>query len=252
MASNYLSPLNTKLDAAQIIRRAYDEPNNRIRVDAQVTATIGTVDIIIDAATGDNIKISNGTNTLNVNPDGSINVNTNTSGPVNNNVHDGVGNPITSSNNPLQNTQSLHTLTPDAISTPGTFNSLNAFTILDVTGLATIGFQLNPGTFCEENEIVKSYELYITDEQYIKLVAKCVDLAGIEYSRIELLKIFIKDIGDKFGYNVNGFQNSKGYICSELLGELLIDLGVSFDRPPFLLRPDHIEKALHTMLEERK
>lgn len=147
MASNYLSPLNTKLDAAQIIRRAYDEPNNRIRVDAQVTATIGTVDIIIDAATGDNIKISNGTNTLNVNPDGSINVNTNTSGPVNNNVHDGVGNPITSSNNPLQNTQSLHTLTPDAISTPGTFNSLNAFTILDVTGLATIGFQLNPGTF---------------------------------------------------------------------------------------------------------
>lgn len=107
-------------------------------------------------------------------------------------------------------------------------------------------------TFCEENEIVKSYELYITDEQYIKLVAKCIDLAGIEYSRIELLKIFIKDIGDKFGYNVKGFQNSKGYICSELLGELLIDLGASFDRPPFLLRPDHIEKALHTMLEERK
>lgn len=147
MASNYLSPLNTKLDAAQVIRRAYDETNNRIRVDAQVSATIGTVDVIIDAATGDNIKISDGTNTLVVNPDGSINVNTSGTAPVDNNVHDGFGNPITSSNNPLQNTQSLHTLTPDAISALGTFNGLNTFAILDVTGLATIGFQLNPGTF---------------------------------------------------------------------------------------------------------
>lgn len=74
MASNYLSPLNTKLDAAQVIRRAYDEPNNRLRVDAEVTATIGTVDVIIDAASGDNIKISDGVNTLSINPDGSINI----------------------------------------------------------------------------------------------------------------------------------------------------------------------------------
>jgi hypothetical protein len=74
MASNYLSPLNTKLDASQVIRRAYDEPNNRLRVDAQVSATIGTVDVVIDAASGDNIKISDGVNTLIVNPDGSINV----------------------------------------------------------------------------------------------------------------------------------------------------------------------------------
>lgn len=105
-------------------------------------------------------------------------------------------------------------------------------------------------TFCDENDIVKSYELNITEDQYIKLVAKCVDLAGIEYSRIELIKIFIKDIGDRLGFNIQGFQNSKGYVCSELLGELLIDLGVSFDRPTFLLRPDHIEKALLQMLKE--
>jgi hypothetical protein len=72
---NYLSPLNTKLDADQVLRRAYDEPNNRLRVDAQVTATIGSVDVIIDAATGDNIAISDGTDVLNINSDGSINVN---------------------------------------------------------------------------------------------------------------------------------------------------------------------------------
>lgn len=72
---NYLSPLNTKLDADQVIRRSYDEPNNRLRVDAQVSATIGSVDVIIDAATGDNIAISDGTNTLAINPDGTIDVN---------------------------------------------------------------------------------------------------------------------------------------------------------------------------------
>jgi hypothetical protein len=71
---NYLNPLSTKLDAAQIIRRAYDEPNNRLRVDALVTATIGTVSVLIDAASGDNISISDGTHTLEINPDGSINV----------------------------------------------------------------------------------------------------------------------------------------------------------------------------------
>lgn len=72
--SDYLKPLNTKLDAAQVIRRAYDEVANRLRVDAEVTATIGTVSVIIDAATGDNIKISDGVHSLEINPDGSINV----------------------------------------------------------------------------------------------------------------------------------------------------------------------------------
>lgn len=106
-------------------------------------------------------------------------------------------------------------------------------------------------TFYEDNKIISSYELDITEDQYIKLVAKCVDLAGIDYSVIELFKIFIKDMGDKLGYSINNFENSKGYICSELLGELLIDLGASFDRPTFLLRPDHIEQAIIQMLKER-
>lgn len=66
--------LNTKLDADQVLRRTYDEPNNRLRVDAEVTAVIGTVDVIINAAT-DNIAISDGVDFLGINADGSINVN---------------------------------------------------------------------------------------------------------------------------------------------------------------------------------
>lgn len=66
--------LNTKLDADQVLRRAYDEADNRLRVDAEVTAVISSVDVIINAAT-DNIAISDGTDFLAINADGSINVN---------------------------------------------------------------------------------------------------------------------------------------------------------------------------------
>lgn len=67
----------TKLDMEQVIKRSFDEPNDRLRVDAEVTATIGSVDVIIDAASGDNIKISDGVHDLKINPDGSIDANTN-------------------------------------------------------------------------------------------------------------------------------------------------------------------------------
>lgn len=85
---NFLNPLSTKLDAAQVVRRSYDEDANRIRVDAEVTATIGTVDVIIDASTGDNIAIADqtGANYLDVQSDGSINVNVVSLGQINTNI----------------------------------------------------------------------------------------------------------------------------------------------------------------------
>lgn len=58
-----MSSIGTKLDANQVLKQAYDEPANRIRVDAIVSASIGSVTII--DSDGDE---------LDVNPDGSINV----------------------------------------------------------------------------------------------------------------------------------------------------------------------------------
>lgn len=73
--AEYNYPLGTGLSADQTIVRAYDETNNRHRVDAQVTAVIGAVDVVIDAASGDNIAIRDSEgDELNVNADGSINV----------------------------------------------------------------------------------------------------------------------------------------------------------------------------------
>lgn len=94
----------TNLDSNQVIKQVYDEADDRLRVDAVVSATIGDViidaeesdiaikdrvtdnllkinsdgsidaNVVVSASGGDNIAISDGTDTLQVNPDGSINV----------------------------------------------------------------------------------------------------------------------------------------------------------------------------------
>jgi hypothetical protein len=97
-----MAGINTKLDANQVIKQAYDEDNQRLRVDASISASIGDVSIVdsngneldvnadgsinvnlnggslqieVSAADGDNVAISDGTNTVVVNPDGSLNTN---------------------------------------------------------------------------------------------------------------------------------------------------------------------------------
>lgn len=94
----------TQLDSTQVLRQSFDETNDRLRVDASVTATIGDVvinaeesdiaikdrvtdnylhinadgsidaNVAISASGGDSILISDGTDTLEINVDGSINV----------------------------------------------------------------------------------------------------------------------------------------------------------------------------------
>jgi hypothetical protein len=94
----------TQLDADQVLKQSFDETNDRLRVDASVTAVVagvtldaatsdiaiadritgdllkvnpdGSIDanVVVSASGGDNIAISDGTHTLDINPDGSINV----------------------------------------------------------------------------------------------------------------------------------------------------------------------------------
>lgn len=66
----------TLLDSNQVIQAVYDEALNRLRVDIGANITLGgDLEVAIDAADGDNIAISDGTNTMSVNADGSIDVN---------------------------------------------------------------------------------------------------------------------------------------------------------------------------------
>ena len=108
------APNPSKLDAQQVLKHAFDDVTGRLRTDATisgdvvigdieisqtddsirigdgtnlVTATvdggktgldvnvINDITLDIDAASGDNIAISDGTNTLAIEPDGSVNVN---------------------------------------------------------------------------------------------------------------------------------------------------------------------------------
>lgn len=66
----------SKLDANQVLRLSYDDDKNRLRVGAEITASIADIDVHIDSASGDNISIASadGLNPMTVNPDGSINV----------------------------------------------------------------------------------------------------------------------------------------------------------------------------------
>lgn len=95
------------LNSDLALRRAFDPTTDKLKVDAEVTAVIGTVEVVIDAtsdniaiknsisgnelkvnsdgsidtnviinASNDNIAISDGTNTLEINPDGSLNAQT--------------------------------------------------------------------------------------------------------------------------------------------------------------------------------
>lgn len=66
----------------QIARSVWDKNENRIRVDAEVTAVIGELQVALDA-NEDNVAISDGTNTLEVNPDGSLNVKVDDSSQIN-------------------------------------------------------------------------------------------------------------------------------------------------------------------------
>jgi hypothetical protein len=82
----------TRLDANQVLKQSFDESLDRLRVDAQVSASIeGEVQCEIDASDGDNIAIASGdgskvvdvstvsgTNALNVNVVATTNLSTTT------------------------------------------------------------------------------------------------------------------------------------------------------------------------------
>lgn len=73
MAQTIYPPSN--LDGDHVLRHAYDDDKQRIRVDIGAEITLdGAVEIALNAP-DDNVAISDGTNTLIINPDGSIDVN---------------------------------------------------------------------------------------------------------------------------------------------------------------------------------
>lgn len=94
--------------------------------------------------------------------------------------------------------------------------------------------------FKKENTIVQEVEIELTCEQFQAFSQKCIDLAGQPYSKLELLQIFISDLTK----GSISFEDQPGYICSELMAELLQSLGYSFEKPLFLINPKDIMNTL--------
>lgn len=92
-----------------------------------------------------------------------------------------------------------------------------------------------------KNEIIEEIEMELTQEQFKKFSSKCIDLAGILYSTIELLQILICDLS---GGKIK-FGDQPGYICSELICDLLSDLGIPFCKPKYMMNPKDIMHCLH-------
>jgi hypothetical protein len=99
--------------------------------------------------------------------------------------------------------------------------------------------------FNEQNTIVEEFKIELTCDQFAKFSTKCIDLAGESYSRLELLQIFLSDISNgKFKT-----EDQPGYICSELMCELLTDLGYTFKKPKYLINPKDIVECLKKGLQ---
>ena len=94
--------------------------------------------------------------------------------------------------------------------------------------------------FKKHNKIVTEISLEITTEQFVKLTQKCIDYAGKPYSKLELLQIWLSDVSD----SKVKVKDRKGFICSELLGALLVELNITFQKPLYLLTPKDIMEAL--------
>lgn len=97
--------------------------------------------------------------------------------------------------------------------------------------------------FRQVNQVVSSYEITLTEQQYRYIMLKCIRMAGQPYGYLELVKIVLSDVTRELGINIR-LNNGRGYICSELLGILLLTLGITFKKPLHLLSPKDIEKGL--------
>lgn len=99
--------------------------------------------------------------------------------------------------------------------------------------------------FKEDNIVIKEYTIDTTLEDRTDILVHCMELSGEPYGTMELITIFAKDLLHYLGKDLKT-KDGKGYICSELVGSILIDkFGYKFDKPTYLLKPTDIDGALN-------
>lgn len=98
--------------------------------------------------------------------------------------------------------------------------------------------------FLRDNIAMAEYKIELTDEEYLKLLKQCMELAGEGYGYLELLGIVIVDVANNINIPLK-IHDGRGYICSELVGMLCTEiLKMKFKKPTYLLCPADVQKAL--------
>ncbi len=83
--------------------------------------------------------------------------------------------------------------------------------------------------FDADVETIREYEIAVSDEHYVAIVQKCVDLAGVRYGYLQLLGMAFERIT---GLRSPFRDGSRTYVCSELVGEVLkADLDLEYVGP---------------------
>ena len=97
-----------------------------------------------------------------------------------------------------------------------------------------------------QNRVIKEYCIEISDEDRLDILIECMFLSGEGYGYKELCKIFATEVIYTLLKKEIRTKDSKGYICSELVGTLLTDkLKLAFCKPTYLLKPIDIDYKLN-------
>lgn len=103
--------------------------------------------------------------------------------------------------------------------------------------------------FKETNIVIKEYCIEVSDQDRLDTLIDCMFLSGEVYGYSELVKILVTDIAHSLGCKIQTY-NGKGYICSELVGDLLVSrLKLQFDKPMHLLKPLDIDLKIQEYLK---
>jgi len=99
--------------------------------------------------------------------------------------------------------------------------------------------------FLEENDSLREYEIEMSIDDRVDILAHCMSLSGEGYGYSELAKIVLADLHYWITERELKLGDSKGYICSELVGKILNKkFNLTFNKPLNLLKPSDIDGTL--------
>jgi hypothetical protein len=91
-------------------------------------------------------------------------------------------------------------------------------------------------------EVIKEFEIDLSSDQYTELMRFCIDHAGIEYGKVQVLGIYAAKL---FRMRENPFKNDDSLeVCSEIIGRILEQLGYEFNKSLDLISPKDIFEEL--------